>query len=914
MRSQTLLPATTSLLKFLAAGAWLTGQSAAAGGLSLVADGLGSATDAAARWQLLRQMLDGGPQQEELSRELAAELESQLAQEIAQVQHQCAQAGNAQELLGGVVTEVSLAISDACGNRELVLAAVRQPEDFPALLRRSATGRRQHLESAAEHFFDRLLEESAHAFTRVAPGSQSFDLAAFTTLLDSTERLEAGVSSLHDRQRRIEDGISHLRAGQEQMKQQMDGLSAYAVPGPAQHIRSGSRPHVTADFVERQQVETLMTAVLDQGAERTALVGMRGSGKSQLASLLAQRCEEQGWPLVAWLRAQSRDSLVADLADLGLLLHLPAGKDDTKEELARRCLSHLASSPAADRLVVLDNVEDLDDLEGLAPRGAGLRLLATTTRQQIWQDRERVPVGVFEREESVGFLRSQLPSLQETQADRLADLLGDLPLALSQAAATIRREDCSFEEYAERLRCASLERAVTRQEGDEYPEAVAVALWFAAESALDDICRSDRARGQLARRQLEALSWLAASGVPGEWLTKALGRKDLTRAALADLVEHSVCQRSSDGQLVLLHGLQARVLREVWAGSRTEMIASAAAVLGAADLPQRAPDTFHDTRQQALALTDQLTAIAEQELSQELFSQEPVVEALCLALDEASALGAPQAAVCLEEAVALVARLLGPDHPDTLLARNNLAGAYQEAGRLSDAIPLYEQNLADRARVLGPDHPETLTSRNNLASAYADAGRLQDAVTLYQQNLTDRTRVLGPDHPHTLQARNNLAYAYADAGRLQEATRLYEQNLADRARLLGADHPDTLTARNNLAYTYQEAGRLREATSLYEQSLADHARVLGPDHPQTFTARNNLATAYQDARRLQEAISLHSQNLEDRARVLGPDHPDTLTSRRNLATAYREAGREQEAQALSGSPAPEAPGTRPDQP
>ena len=62
--------------------------------------------------------------------------------------------------------------------------------------------------------------------------------------------------------------------------------------------------------------------------------------------------------------------------------------------------------------------------------------------------------------------------------------------------------------------------------------------------------------------------------------------------------------------------------------------------------------------------------------------------------------------------------MLGDDHPQTLTARNNLARAYQAAGDLGRAIPLYEQALAERERVLGADHPHTLTARNNLAAAY----------------------------------------------------------------------------------------------------------------------------------------------------------------------------------------------------
>ena len=78
---------------------------------------------------------------------------------------------------------------------------------------------------------------------------------------------------------------------------------------------------------------------------------------------------------------------------------------------------------------------------------------------------------------------------------------------------------------------------------------------------------------------------------------------------------------------------------------------------------------------------------------------------------------------------------------------------------------MHEQALAARERVLGPDHPDTLQSRNNLATAYRAAGRLDEAISLHEQTLAARERVLGPDHPDTLASRNNLAIAYQAAGR-----------------------------------------------------------------------------------------------------------------------------------------------------
>ena len=240
-------------------------------------------------------------------------------------------------------------------------------------------------------------------------------------------------------------------------------------------------------------------------------------------------------------------------------------------------------------------------------------------------------------------------------------------------------------------------------------------------------------------------------------------------------------------------------------------------------------------------------------------------------------------------------RVLGPDHFDTLTARNNLAGAYKDVGRFGEAIELYKRVLADQERILGFDHPDTLTARNNLAGAYDSAGRFGEAIELYKRVLADQERVLGPDHPDTLTVRNNLAVAYKSAGRFGEAIELFERVLAEYECVLGADHPDTLITRNNLACAYDSAGRFGEAIELYERVLADQEQVLGPDHPDTLTTRNNLACAYDSAGRFGEAIELYERVLADQEQVLGPDHPETLDVRDNLAGAYDSVGRLAEA-------------------
>ena len=91
---------------------------------------------------------------------------------------------------------------------------------------------------------------------------------------------------------------------------------------------------------------------------------------------------------------------------------------------------------------------------------------------------------------------------------------------------------------------------------------------------------------------------------------------------------------------------------------------------------------------------------------------------------------------------------------------------------MDNAIPLHVRALTDREHILGDNHPDTLMSRNNLATAYLDAGRLDDAIPLLERALTDCEQVLGDTHPYTLTFRNYLATSYLDAGRLTWLGRL----------------------------------------------------------------------------------------------------------------------------------------------
>ena len=824
-----------------------------------------------------------------------------LAARIQEIhKHRCGQAIDRQ-LLSGVCTEVEILLDEIANDRELILSAALKPDNLPAVFHSRAAQRRLNVEGAAEPYFDELVEAVTTQYAALAPWSQRFQIEALRSIL-------AGIDELQDNSRR---SLQAHEMTHEMLDTVLSNLAEVTRhEDKPRRILFGSRPDVAigSSFVARVEKDQLNELITDTTKQRTVLVGMRGCGKTQLAAALAKQCEDANWSLVAWVNAVSPESIKSALVELAKELKLDTSDQPTQEQIIARCLNFLRSSEASDRLVIFDNVESIDDLRGLVPTGDGLRVVATTTNNTGWeyQDWTTIKVGVFDHNESIDYLLTVTKSNDHDTADALGERLGDLPLALAQAAATARNGDLSLGRYLDRLDSYGGEHVIRPVPGDYYTEDVATALWMAVEDALESLAEPTR---RSARRQLDALALLAESGVPTRWLDPTMEQKDdqeLQGAhqaidedahnALTELIHRSIVQQSTDGSTTTLHRLQAQVLRNSWNNNELDDArAAATGLLGSVNISGYPSNDTKARRQEALNLVDQLRSIGTQAHSQVLFESPHTSEALFQAFSHTSDLGLPYEALTLDVAVDALEGMLGPDHPSTLASGNNLAGAYKSAGRVTEAITLYERVQEDYTRILGDNHPSTLTSRNNLAGAYHAAGRLTEAITLYEQVLPDRIRVLGEDHPDTLTSRNNLASAYHAAGHLTEAITLYEQVLPDRIRVLGEDHPSTLTSRNNLAHAYHTAGRLTKAITLYEQVLPDSTRILGEDHPDTLTSRNNLAGAYLEAGRLTEAITLYEQVLPDSTRILGESHPSTLTSRNNLAGAYREAGRLTEA-------------------
>ena len=787
-------------------------------------------------------------------------------------------------------------IKNLSADESKLLEAIRNPDSFADLVKHEAVALPKDSDENTQNFYERLLEVVAAEFLTLTPGTPNFNRVALVDLIRC-------FPDWRDRINRLEQSMNKRFDKVDEDNQEIIGLLREQSSSSAGRLIFGIRPDVVAGdrFIERREQEQLNSLIADPTRHRTVLWGMRGCGKTQLAASLAKQCEDSNWNLVAWLNAVSRESIQSDLVELAKQLQIDTSDLDDQDQIVRRCLERLKSAAPTDRLIVFDNVEDINHLTGLIPSGDGVRVVATTTNKAGWeyQGWSSIKVGVFDRNTSIKYLLTVTNSGDREAADALAERLDDLPLAVAQAAATARNKDLSLARYLQRLNSRGEELVIRPIPGDEYTVDVAMALWMAVEDAVDGLKDGTK---EMARRQLGALALLAESGVPTRWLDPtseqlhedefhgaSWGTGEDAHDALTELIQRSIVQQSVDGSTTMLHRLQAQVLRESWTQEEREQAReSAATLLESVDIEGVPRDATASLRKETRGLIEQLRALGTQKESHPLFDTEQIRSCLMRAFVDANELGLTDEALTLQHGVEIIQSLMGSAHSDVLALQNNLATTYEKAGRLNEAITLFEQILSDRIRILGDKHPDTLASRNNLAYAYQSIGCFTEAISQLQQVLADSTGLLGDDHPQTLAARNNLAYAYVSAGNFTIATPIFEQLLADRIRILGEDHPHTLTSRNNLAYAYQEEGRLTEAIDLYEQVSANSIRVLGSVHPETLSSRNNLACAYAAAGRITEAITLYERVMADCLRVLDPDHPLTATVRKNLEAARRE--------------------------
>ena len=666
-------------------------------------------------------------------------------------------------------------------------------------------------------------------------------------------------------------------------------------------VLSGQIPPVVS-YVARQETGVSFVGFAEQTttllvpAKDTApgFDGLGGTGKTSLASVLAQECHDNhAAHLVLWVTATGQDAVVTGYAEALRDLGEGPYPGESLEHAADRFLGWLRKTDQP-WLIVLDEIAGPAVLDGLWPAGPAGRVLAVSQDPDAVAPAPHVraaELGVFSPREALTYLFASVnwDASQRAGAVELATELGYSPVALRHAAAFLSSTemDCRqyYSHFTERRQLAA----------PAFPHGL-VSTVAATWSLSWELADQFRPQG-LAGRVLALISMLAPHGIPYRVLSSAAARGYLTepeappaeethvRAALANLSRAGLVTINdrSPVRTVLVHEMVQALTRQYLPAAEAERAARAAADALAQAWSE--PDITPSTAQALRECTVKLREITGTFLLSS--GWHPAVLQAGQSLD-ADGLAGP--AVAYWEAITgATHQALGPGDPQTIALRDRLGTACEASGRLDKAIAVYETVLADRDQALGSGHPDTQAARDRLTRIYLAADRPDDAIGLAERTLVSSEAVAGPSHPDTLTAHANLASAYLDAGRHEKAIDTFRSGLAGMEQVLGANHPEAIAARGSLIDAYRESGLFKEAIALGKRTVADRERVSGPDHPDKIAARASLASAYRDAKKPKDAIHAFERVVADRERVQSPGHPDTILARCELAVAYLSA-------------------------
>ena len=178
-----------------------------------------------------------------------------------------------------------------------------------------------------------------------------------------------------------------------------------------------------------------------------AVYGLGGVGKTALVWEFAHRFATD-YELIWWISADRPTTVAAGLA--GLAEKLGIATDGDQAAAIGELFDRLRSRRRW--LLIYDNAERPEDLAGLLPAGGDGQVLVTS-RWSAWSTQaDPVVLDVLDRDESVRYLQHRTGSADTARLDELAELVGDLPLALAEAAGYVEQTRVGLAEYLPLLR------------------------------------------------------------------------------------------------------------------------------------------------------------------------------------------------------------------------------------------------------------------------------------------------------------------------------------------------------------------------------------------------------------------------------------------------------------------------------
>ncbi|MGW4205752.1 FxSxx-COOH system tetratricopeptide repeat protein, partial [Streptomyces sp. NPDC004726] len=714
---------------------------------------------------------------------------------------------------------------------------------------------------------------------------------------------------------------------------------------PARPAVWGNMPPRNLVFTGREELLVSLENGLREGPTAVlphALHGMGGVGKSQLALEYVYRHASE-YDVVWWIPAERPTQIQQAFVELARRLHLPVSAEAITAVPA--VLEALRTGmPYGNWLLVFDNAESpaaVQEYFPSTPEGGPVGSVIVTSRNPQWNTLAHpLEVDVFEREESIQLLRRRNPDMSVDDADMLAEVLGDLPLAVEQASAWRAETGMPSAEYLRVFQEKSTELMAVSPP-TQYEKTVATA-WNVS---LDHVEGKNAGAIQL----LELCAYFAPEPISRQFFSNAASESiapELDRIftdpirlsrAIREISRYSLAKIDHRTNSIQMHRLVQAVLEARMTEEQRRKFRHGAHLLLAANSPSdprdpqnwqrfgelyphviasRAPVSPHrNVRQMVYNIAEYLFYWGDHdaalEFARETYDEwrerfgEADQQTLILGRHLRFvmwSMGRYSEAAELGERMLATLETAGPDvEEEYLRVKGQVSGDRRARGDFRGALE-FDEDVYERAvRAYGDEDPETLLHAHNLAVTLRVNGLYVRARDLDEASWRTKVQMFGADAPTTLNSEASYTLDRQELGEYAMAERDCEEQVDAFRETFGERHPFTLRAVARLGVAQRKAGHHAEAKENTRVARDGLIERYGEDSPDGLQASLNLSIDLRQNGELQESLHLGERTRVLYAEVYGKDHPHTVAADANVAVALRLLDRVGQARKLNES-------------
>ncbi|KAF4815773.1 Nephrocystin-3 [Colletotrichum siamense] len=669
---------------------------------------------------------------------------------------------------------------------------------------------------------------------------------------------------------------------------------------------------VGRDAILRQLLERIPPSIDENSCQRTAIVGLGGIGKTQVAIEAAYRVAD-AYPdcSVFWVPAVNAAMFDNHYRKIGQALELK-GIEGAQADVKTLVKDALERDDINNWLLIIDNA---DDIEMVFSRSGLASYIPTSRRGSVLiTTRNSVAAARYDRtfalnlsnmgtEEAVKLLHS---GLGESQIDhgqsttQLLEWLAYLPLAIRQASAYLRANQAtSISQYLEYCETSDEEQIALLSEDfddqDRYEtiQNPVATTWLIS---FENIARDK----PLAAKYLSFICYLAEKDISMTLLPPGDSARQ-THEAISTLMAYAFIQQRSSTNFDV-HRLVRLVMR-TWLrehGKEEQQTTETISRLSVAfPLPKE-----YESRDWAVYMPHVQAALKMSKLST---NGKALWDLMRKAGESYKCVGKyVEAEETHREALELKQRVLEPEDPEVLDSLRDLGYVLYRYGlrllgdqdKFQEAENIFRRVLQSREKTQGPEDFDTINAMDNLADVLRNQGQYEEAEKIYWQIVELRMKSDGPENSLTAGSLTSVADNLKEQQKYEEAERVYQQALELAESVLGPASPATRRLLHNIGTSLEDQGRVIEAERTFRQLLELDMKFRGPEHITTLNSMTCVAGALVSQEKYDEAERLRRHVLKVRERVLGLEDHDTLRSVQALAFLLIEQGKYEEAESF----------------